>query len=100
MSSQELEMKYKEYQSKYNEYKSQRIAYITRMNDIVARTNALEKSVWDIIDDLSAEAMEAIQDKLPPKEEVTIDNLLAHKEAWEECAKALESYGISLLQEI
>lgn len=100
MSSQTLEAKYKEYQAQYDEYKAQRIAYMTRMNDIIQRTITLEKAAWDAVDNLTDDALRVIEDKLPPREEVTIDTLLAHKEAWSACSDALEAYGLKLLKEI
>lgn len=99
MSSQSIEELYKKRQAEYDEAKSARIAYLTRMNDAVQRASSFESSAWDMIENLSPEGRAVLQDKLPPKEELTLDNIVAHKEAWKAAETALEAYCLKLLKE-
>lgn len=95
-----LEELYKERLKQHEEYVTKKIAYDTRIQDYVDRTNNLEASIKTALKELPADIYCEIEDILPNLEErCTKDNLSSRLNSWRLIYAKLRQKGMSLLNE-
>lgn len=95
-----LEELYKERLKQHDEYVTKKIAYDTRIQDYVDRTNNLETSIKTALKGLPADIYCEIEDILPNLEEsCTKDNLSSRLNSWRAIYSKLRQKGLSLLNE-